>query len=224
MKYIIIFVSVILFSNTLNAGGIPTFDGANIATAITENLKTLIQLKQQLDALHSQIDQAKQFAKDTRNRFEGNMKLNEFELFNNDQFLNSLPKNAKDILINGMSIAGLRDKYGLKTDNTVLQKNFDGLMAFTERTEKNYKNTVKRLNDLKQLKRLADSADTPTKKADISNKLSLLQLEFAQEQTAIVQSEAQLQAQRAIEIKAENAAFRKSLRDGAKSYNNKHNR
>lgn len=222
MKYISILISILLFSNVSFAGGIPTFDAGNITTTINENVKTLKQLKEQLDALNSQIKQAKQFAEDTKNRLEGNMELN--SLFNNDQFLNSLPKDTKDILTNGMSIAGLRDKYGLKTENASLQKNFDGLMAFTERTEKNYKNTLKRINDLKQLKVLADSADTPAKKADISNKLSLMQLEFAQEQTAVVQSEVELKAQRAIEVKAENEAFRKSLRDGANSYKNKHNR
>lgn len=222
MKYITILISFLLFSNVSFASGIPTFDAGTIATTIAENIKTLEQLKQQLDALNSQIDQAKKFANDTKNRFEGNMRLS--NVFNNDQFLNSLPKDAKDILTNGISIDRLRDKYGLKTENSSLQKNFDGLMAFTERTEKNYKNTLKRLNALKQLKILADSADTPAKKADISNQLALMQLEFSQEQTALVQSEIEFKAMRTIELRAEEEAFRQSIRDGAKSYKNKHNR
>lgn len=222
MKYITILISFLLFSSVSFATGIPTFDAGNVATTIAENIKTLQQLQQQLDALNSQIAQAKRFAQDTKNRFEGNMQLS--DLFNNDQFLNSLPKDAKDILTNGMSIAGLRDKYGLKTENSSLQKNFDNLMAFTERTERNYKNTLNRLNNLKQLKVLADVADTPTKKADIANKLALMQLEFSQEQAAIVQSEIEFKAQRTIEVKTENEAFRQSLRDGARSYKNKHNR
>lgn len=52
------------------ASGIPTVDAAGIATTIAENLKTIEQLKSQLDAINQQIDQAKQFANDTKNRFE----------------------------------------------------------------------------------------------------------------------------------------------------------
>ena len=118
-----------------SGSGIPTVDTAGIATTISENLKTLEQLKSQLDAINQQIDQAKQFAKDTKNRFEGNWKLG--DLVNNDDFLNSLPSDAKDILVNGMSLDRLRNKYGLKSDNAGLQEQFDNLMAYRERLEKN---------------------------------------------------------------------------------------
>ncbi|MFC1118069.1 type IV secretion system protein [Pasteurella multocida] len=205
-------------TNSVVASGIPTVDAAGIATTIAENLKTLAQLKEQLDALHSQIEQAKRFAQDTKNRLEGNWKLS--DIINNDQFLNALPKNARDILTDGMSLAGLRDKYGLKTKNTGLQREFDSLMAYAERTERNYKNTVKRINSLKRIKVLNDSATTPAQKADVANKLALLQLEFNQEQTALKQAEDQFKAQQEIQRNADIENFRQSIRQGREDFHN----
>ncbi|NBI13684.1 hypothetical protein GVX81_08715 [[Haemophilus] felis] len=205
-------------TNSVVASGIPTVDAAGIAITIAENLKTLAQLKEQLDALHSQIEQAKRFAQDTKNRLEGNWKLS--DIINNDQFLNALPKNARDILTDGMSLAGLRDKYGLKTKNVGLQKEFDSLMAYAERAERNYKNTVKRINSLNQIKVLNDSATTPAQKADVANKLALLQLEFNQEQTALKQAEDQFKAQQEIQRNADIENFRQSIRQGREDFHN----
>lgn len=42
--------------NIALAGGIPTVDAAGIKTTIAENLKTLEQLKTQLDAINQQIE------------------------------------------------------------------------------------------------------------------------------------------------------------------------
>ncbi|MDG6896375.1 type IV secretion system protein [Volucribacter amazonae] len=218
-KTTLIAAAIAITTNSALASGIPTVDAAGIATTIAENLKTLAQLKEQLDALHSQIEQAKRFAEDTKNRLEGNWKLS--DIINNDQFLNSLPENARDILTDGMSLTGLRDKYGLKTPNSGLQKEFDSLMAYAERTERNYKNTIKRLNNLNQIKVLNDSAITPAQKADVANKLALLQLEFNQEQTALMQAEQQFKAQEEIQRNADIENFRQSIRQGRENFHSK---
>ena len=131
--------------NIALAGGIPTVDPAAIATTISENLKTLEQLKSQLDAINQQIDQARQFANDTKNRFEGNWNLG--DLISNDDFLRSLPKEAKDVLIgnsNSSNLDNLRRKYGLSSDNAQTQKSYDALMKYAERTQNVYENTLKR--------------------------------------------------------------------------------
>lgn len=218
-KPTLIAVALALSTNTVLASGVPTVDAAGIATTIAENLKTLEQLKEQLEAANRQIEQAKQFANETKNRLEGNWKLS--DIISNDQFLNALPKDAKDILTSGMSIAGLRNKYGLKTEHEGLQKQFDNLMAYRERTERNYKNTLKRLDSLKQIKVLNDAATTPAQKADVANKLALLQLEFAQEQSALKQAEDQFKAQEEIDRNAEIENFRKSIRQGREDFHNK---
>ena len=191
-------------------------DAAGIATTISENLKTLEQLKSQLDAINQQIDQAKQFAKDTKNRFEGNWKLG--DLVNNDDFLNSLPSSAKDILVDGMSLDGLRNKYGLKSDNAGLQKQFDNLMAYGERVEKNYKNTLKRIEKLNQIKTLNDTATTPTQKQDVANKLALMQLEFNQEQAALRQAEEQFKAQENLDREKSNQEWERKLAKGKEEF------
>ena len=186
--------------NIALAGGIPTVDAAGIATTISENLKTLEQLKSQLDAINQQIDQARQFANDTKNRFEGNWNLG--DLISNDDFLRSLPKEAKDILIgnsNSFNLDNLRRKYGLSSDNAQTQKSYDALMKYAERTKTVYDNTLKRIKNLDQIKKLANAADTPAKKADVANKLALEQLNFTQEQQALKQMEDAIKSQEVIQ-------------------------
>lgn len=186
--------------NIALAGGIPTLDTAGIATTISENLKTLEQLKSQLDAINQQIDQAKQFANDTKNRFEGNWNLG--DLISNDDFLRSLPKEAKDVLIgnsNSFNLDNLRHKYGLSSDNAQTQKSYDALMKYAERTKTVYDNTLKRIKNLDQIKKLANAADTPAKKADVANKLALEQLNFTQEQQALKQMEEAIKSQEVIQ-------------------------
>lgn len=212
--------TILLFSNSVLAGGIPTVDAVNVATIIKENSKTLLELEKQLETLKEQIEEAKNFERETKRRFEGNWELG--NIISNDAFLNSLPKDARDILTDGMSLAGLRDKYGLKSSNEGLQKNFDQLMAFSARTEKNYKNTLQRLEKLKEIKVLVDNAITPAQKADVANKLALLQLEFAHEQMALAQAEIQFKTQHNIDINADNEKFSEAIRQGEISYKNRH--
>jgi type IV secretion system protein VirB5 len=186
--------------NIALASGIPTVDAAGIATTISENLKTLEQLKSQLDAINQQIDQARQFANDTKNRFEGNWNLG--DLISNDDFLRSLPKEAKDVLIgnsNSFNLDNLRRKYGLSSDNAQTQKSYDALMKYAERTKTVYDNTLKRIKNLDQIKKLANAADTPAKKADVANKLALEQLNFTQEQQALKQMEEAIKSQEVIQ-------------------------
>ena len=186
--------------NIALAGGIPTVDAAGIATTISENLKTLEQLKSQLDAINQQIDLARQFANDTKNRFEGNWNLG--DLISNDDFLRSLPKEAKDVLIgnsNSFNLDNLRRKYGLSSDNAQTQKSYDALMKYAERTKTVYDNTLKRIKNLDQIKKLANAADTPAKKADVANKLALEQLNFTQEQQALKQMEDAIKSQEVIQ-------------------------
>ena len=186
--------------NIALAGGIPTVDAAGIATTISENLKTLEQLKSQLDAINQQIDQARQFANDTKNRFEGNWNLG--DLISNDDFLRSLPKEAKDVLIgnsNSFNLDNLRRKYGLSSDNAQTQKSYDALMKYAERTKTVYDNTLNRIKNLDQIKKLATAADTPAKKADVANKLALEQLNFTQEQQALKQMEDAIKSQEVIQ-------------------------
>lgn len=186
--------------NIALAGGIPTVDPAAIATTISENLKTLEQLKSQLDAINQQIDQARQFANDTKNRFEGNWNLG--DLISNDDFLRTLPKDAKDILIgksNSFNLDSLRNKYGLSSENAQTQKSYDALMKYAERTQNIYENTLKRIKNLKKIKELADAAQTPAQKQDVANKLALEQLSFNQEQQALKQMETAIAAQKDID-------------------------
>ncbi|MEE6032861.1 type IV secretion system protein [Avibacterium paragallinarum] len=186
----------IITPNIALASGIPTVDAAGIATTIAENVKTLAQLKEQLDAMNEQINQAKQFANDTKKRFEGNWNLG--DLISNDDFLRTLPQQAKDILIgnaNSYDIGNLRNKYGLSSDNAQTQKSYDALMKYAERMNDVYQNTLKRIKNLEKIKDLANAATTPAQKQDVANKLALEQLSFNQEQEALRQMEIAIKTQ-----------------------------
>lgn len=185
--------------NLALASGIPTVDAAGIATTIAENLKTLEQLKEQLNAAKEQIQQAKDFAKNEIRRFEGNWNLG--DLISNDDFLRTLPKEAKDILIgnaNTFNLDNLRNKYGLSSDNPLTQKSYDALMKYTERMNNVYENTLKRIKNLEKLKVLANTATTPAQKQDVANKLALEQLSFNQEQQALKQMEEAIKTQESL--------------------------
>ncbi len=210
LKPTLIALSVALtVPNLANASGIPTVDGGMIKTTITENLKNLQQLKMQYDTLMQQVEEAKRFADDTKRRLEGNWKLG--DLVANDDFLNSLPKEAKDVLLNNGSfnLDSLRKTYGLTTDNAELQKGFDNLIRYAERTKQAYENGQKRIKNLEKLKRLADAASTPAQKQDVSNQFAYEQLRFDQEQQALKQLEASIDAQKQIE----NTKYLKQLND-----------
>ncbi|WP_249962154.1 type IV secretion system protein [Histophilus somni] len=172
--------------NAALASGIPTVDAAGIAVTIAENLKTLAQLKEQYDALQTQINEAKKFAQDTKNRLEGNWNLG--EIIANDDFLRSLPQLAADSLLNSVqNISSLRSQYGLTSENQEVQATFDSLIRYAERTKTAYENTQKRIKNLTRLKTLADAAKTPAQKADIANQFAYEKLKFDQEQAAIKQ-------------------------------------
>lgn len=205
--------------NIALAGGIPTVDAAGIKTTIAENLKTLEQLKTQLDAINQQIEQARQFANDTKNRFEGNWNLG--DLISNDDFLRTLPKEAKDVLIgdsNSVNLDDLRNKYGLSSDNAQKQKSYDALMKYAERTKTVYDNTLKRIKNLDQIKKLASAADTPAKKADVANKLALEQLNFTQEQQALKQFEEAVNIQKKLEMDKVKIEAARSLKKAREDY------
>lgn len=205
--------------NIALASGIPTVDAAGIATTIAENLKTLEQLKSQLDAINQQIDQARQFANDTKNRFEGNWNLG--DLINNDDFIRSLPKEAKDVLIgnsNSFNLDSLRSKYGLSSENAQTQKSYDALMKYAERTKDVYQNTLKRIKNLTQLKDLANAAQIPAQKQDVANKLALEQLSFNQEQQALKQMEESINIQKKLEIDKVKVEAARSLKQAREDY------
>lgn len=205
--------------NLALASGIPTVDAAGIATTIAENLKTITQLKEQLDAINQQINQAKQFANETKRRFEGNWNLG--DLISNDDFLRTLPKQAKDILIGNSSsydIGSLRNKYGLSSDNAQTQKSYDALMKYAERMNDVYKNTLKRIKNLEQIRSLANSATTPAQKADVANKLALEQLSFNQEQQALKQMEEAIKTQEKLELDKAKLEAARSLKKAREEY------
>lgn len=205
--------------NIALAGGIPTVDPTAIETTISENLKTLEQLKEQLDAINQQIEQARQFANDTKNRLEGNWNLG--DLISNDDFLRTLPKEAQDVLIgdsNSVNLDDLRNKYGLSSDNAQTQKSYDALMKYAERTKTVYDNTLKRIKNLDQIKKLADAADTPAKKADVANKLALEQLNFTQEQQALKQFEEAVNIQKKLEMDKVKIEAARSLKKARVDY------
>ncbi|WP_439295217.1 type IV secretion system protein [Lonepinella sp. BR2882] len=203
--------TVLAFSaNSAMASGIPTADAASIATTIAENLKTLEQLKAQLDAAQQQIQQYKQFAEDTKNRFEGNMSLS--QILSNDSFLNSIPNTATDFIsLTGQNISTLRRSYGLVSDDHEVQNQFDKLIAYTERSKQYVKKTEDRIRNLTQLETLADSAVTPAQKADIANKLAIEKLKYDQEQLILEQKEKQFEAQKEAEKTAKRQQFLKTM-------------
>ena len=209
----------LLASQPVLSGGIPTTDVAAVTTMIQENMKTLEELRKQLDAVNRQIEQAKQFAQDEIRRFEGNLSLN--KLISNDDFLSSLPKEAVDILLGGSSpnaMNDLRNQYGLATDDPIKQKEYDALIKKAERTKASYKSTQKHIKNLGEIKKEADNAKTPSQKADVANKIAYEQLLITQEQLALRQLEESAKAEEELAVMKEKKEYMRQLEAGREQF------
>ncbi|MDG2957046.1 type IV secretion system protein [Bisgaard Taxon 10/6] len=213
MKHIIkptfIAMAIVLSANQSFAGGIPTVDGATLAAVMSGDLQQLAQLKQQLEAAQTQIQQYqtqiqqyRDFANDTKRRFEGNMNI--ADLLRGDSFLNSIPDLTNDVIsLTGESLSQLRESYSLVSDNPEVQKQFDKLISYTDYSKKYLKKIESRIKNLDNLKALADAAQTPAQKQDVANKLAIEKLRYDQEQLAM--SEAEKKFERNFELQRRQA-------------------
>ncbi|NJP03482.1 P-type DNA transfer protein VirB5 [Pseudomonas sp. hsmgli-8] len=155
------------------AAGVPTLDA--VTAAILES-NALAQAKQALAALNTAKDAirtAEQQYSHYKSIVTGNDRLGGFL---NDPALNKvLPLGGwSDVYSTVQDIAGLRQRYGLVSDNPSVQARFDQMLAAADALERNYNASTQRISNAEQLRARLDQVETPQQKED-------LQLRYQQE-------------------------------------------
>ncbi|CNK25749.1 P-type DNA transfer protein VirB5 [Yersinia aldovae] len=190
--YIFVRVKVIIYSalficslsSSVQSAGIPVVDVAGIAQMLQNATQQAQEALDNLDAIKSQIAETKSMADAAKARFEGNWGLADVL---NDPTLNSyLPtKDWSDIYGGTRDLTNLRDKYGLKSQNTSIQKHYDEMLTNLDVMQEAYDSTVKRSDNIRKLGTMMDTAQTPQQKADYANRIAVEQTEILNENTKI---------------------------------------
>jgi len=166
-------VALVAVATPVLATGIPTLDAA---TAYILESNAVAQAKQALTALNTAKDAirtAEQQYSHYKSIVTGNDRLGGFL---NDPALNKvLPLGGwSDVYSTVQDIAGLRQRYGLISDNPSVQARFDQMLAAADALERNYNASTQRISNAEQLRARLDLVETPQQKED-------LQLRYQQE-------------------------------------------
>ena len=158
---------------TANAIGIPTLD-ATTGIILTNN--ALEQAKQALAALNQAkegIEQARAQYEDYQGMVSGNSNLGSFM---DDPSLNEILPLAEwaDVYSDAKQLPELRQRYGLRSDNALIQRDFDKLLTATGVLEANYEASTERVKNAQQIREQLNVVQTPQQKED-------LQLRYQQE-------------------------------------------
>lgn len=156
-------------SPSLFASGIPVVDAASIAKTVEEGLNRAAEAAKQLEQLKQQYEQAIKYAEEQKKRLEGftdfSHGFDSTSSYMKDS-LSSITNSAKS------NLNSLRSQYELSSNVAETQQRYDAILAkikFYENFNNEMQERAKRITNLQ--KDFA-SADTPQKKADLSNQLN----------------------------------------------------
>ncbi|EFH4146409.1 TPA: type IV secretion system protein [Klebsiella pneumoniae] len=173
LKSLSVGIMLVLASGQVMATGIPTIDVAAIAKTVEEGLTRAKEAASQLSQLKDQYDQSIKYAEDQKKRLEG------FTDFS-DGFdsASSYMKDSLSSITDGAKsdLSGLRDSYGLSSEDTNTQARYDGLLQKIKFYDEFNDSLRERANRITSLQNEFSRADTPQKKADAANQLSAEQM------------------------------------------------
>ncbi len=173
LKSLSVGIMLVLASGQVMATGIPTIDVAAIAKTVEEGLTRAKEAASQLSQLKEQYEQSMKYAEDQKKRLEG------FTDFS-DGFdsASSYMKDSLSSITDGAKsdLSGLRDSYGLSSEDTNTQARYDGLLQKIKFYDEFNDSLRERANRITSLQNEFSRADTPQKKADVANQLSAEQM------------------------------------------------
>ncbi|EGD7062442.1 conjugal transfer protein TrbJ [Salmonella enterica] len=164
-----LFAGIITITSPSIFAGIPVVDVAAIAKTVEEGLNRAAEAARQLEQLKQQYEQTIRYAEEQKKRLEG------FTDFSNGfDSASSYMKDSLSTITNSAKsdLSSLRSQYDLSSNVAETQQKYDAILAkikFYENFNNEMQERAKRLTTLQ--KEFA-SADTPQKKADLSNQLN----------------------------------------------------
>lgn len=189
--------------------GIPVFDAAGIAQMVLDATEQAQRFKQQVDMIRNQIEEAKNQLNEAKR--QGDFYEDMVNTFT-DSYVNALnsPSSGnylahldwESIYNQGNDISSLRAKYGLISDDPKMQAHYDKMLQNHTVQETHYNKSVERQNRIIKLSSLIQSADTPAKKADLTNALEFERIALMNEQQMIALTQKLMEQQRDLETRA----------------------
>ncbi|EAR2772343.1 TPA: type IV secretion system protein [Salmonella enterica] len=205
-------VSGFLFNSSAFASGIPVVDAASIAQMVKDAATEAQHAKEQMDAYANIISQAKSQFEETKDMISGNWKLGDFV---DQQLMNGLIPDDWEEIYNDMdSLVSLREKFGLKSDNADVQKQYDKLLSGYNVLDQAEEVNNTRVENLKQLGNLLDSAETPQQKEDLKLRIQLEQANIQNEQIRLQNVKDMMDKQEKLDNVAKEKGFMDDMRGG----------
>ncbi|ECO4189895.1 conjugal transfer protein [Salmonella enterica] len=205
-------VSGFLFNSSVFASGIPVVDAASIAQMVKDAATEAQHAKEQMDAYANIISQAKSQFEETKDMISGNWKLGDFV---DQQLMNGLIPDDWEEIYNDMdSLVSLREKFGLKSDNADVQKQYDKLLSGYNVLDQAEEVNNTRVENLKQLGKLLDSAETPQQKEDLKLRIQLEQANIQNEQIRLQNVKDMMDKQEKLDNVAKEKGFMDDMRGG----------
>lgn len=188
-------------------GGIPTIDPTAIAQLA---LNAQQQAQQAADALTEAtrgIEQAKEQFSEYKGLTTGNDHLGDF--LNNPALNRILPLEDWAKLYDSASdLAALRERYGLRSDNTTTQQKFDRVLSVMSALEKVYDASTERLEHANALRSRLNTVQTPQEKEDLQLRYQHEHLELQVQQQRLAQMQMLVEENEKIQNQSRIQAFK----------------
>ena len=154
----------------VQASGIPTVDIASLLQGLADTFMKINQFKEQIQGAKERLDEMKESAEEYKDMVEGHY---DWEQILNDPTLNKhLALEDWKTIYDGVSdLEGLREEFGLKSDDSEVQARIDRELQAFQAQNDFYDMSVQRSENLKDLLDQFSSAKNPAAKADLANSI-----------------------------------------------------
>ncbi|ENE6639022.1 conjugal transfer protein [Salmonella enterica] len=203
-------LSLAISTGNVSASGIPTVDAANLAQVVLNGLEAAQHAKDQMNAYTDMMSQAQNQFEQNKDLISGNWKLGDFL---DSQLMNSiLPNDWENIYNNVTDLTNLRDKFGLKSDDPVIQKQYDKLLAGYDVMNKATKANNQRVENLQKLGSLLNSANTPQQKEDLNLRFQMEYVNMQNEQNRLNNISMLMENQKKLDEQERIKTFKENMR------------
>lgn len=179
-KILAITISTML-SSQVYATGIPVVDVASLTQMVVDGVTRAQEFSESLNEAKNRLNQAKSTATHYKSMVEGHYN---YEEILNDPNLNAFVDltNFQDLYDSIDDVSGLRDEFGMHSDDPVIQRRYD-LKLKEYKFQENLLEVSKTRNDrMRTLLTQFNAATTPAAKADLANSIEYEKMQMQNEQ------------------------------------------
>lgn len=213
-QFLVLSIAVAISSTTMtvSATGVPTVDVVSIAQLASNALQQAAEAAAQLEQAKRAISEAQSQFDKTKAMLTGNSRYG--GQYNNSDLTDYLPTTATlnswekiyDSMDSG-TLQGMRNKYGLTSEEPLQQEAFDRKLAHLHTTEAAYKANNLRLVNIQNLQAAADEAQTPQEKQDIQTRIQTEQANIANESNRLATAKELMDRQEKLYAQKQNKEF-----------------